>query len=82
MTLRKMLNFLTHKWGLNKATIRLNKKKKNNRTSVEQKIDSLSSSLDALREMTMKQQVKDKTHRKQDVDCQESKNIRDGSSKQ
>ena len=28
MTLRKMLNFRTQKWGLNKATLRLNKKRK------------------------------------------------------
>ena len=30
----------------------------------------------------IKQQDKDKTHRKQDVDCQESKNEKDGRSKQ
>ena len=39
-------------------------KRKGKRSSVEQKIDSLSSSLNALREMMMKQQEKEKTLKK------------------
>ena len=39
-------------------------KRKSKRSSVEQKIDSLSSSLNALREMMMKQQEKEKTPKK------------------